>query len=212
MTHRTKGATPGDPGAPAGLARRAFEDEADLLDFLGEVAVPRGGSVAVIAGRFRPAPPGAGETAPSGEALSAFRLGALARGLAADGAEVTVVTTNPPPHAPPVADPPGVGVSRWPVLRDRGGNVRGVIISDPGGNPTALPFTTGEDNFLREDGTFADPFGGGGALAPAGEIGDVQFKLTATENVASRGAAPAAPTAVVATTASASSVRITDLG
>ncbi|MBD8022249.1 glycosyltransferase family 4 protein [Microbacterium gallinarum] len=57
----------------------------------------------------------------------AFRLGALARGLAAGGAEVTVVTTTPPPHAPPVADPPGVGVSRWPVLRDRGGNVRGYI-------------------------------------------------------------------------------------
>ena len=76
MTHRTKAATPGDRPAPAGLAQRAFGDEADLLDFLGEVAVPRGGSVAVIAGRFRPAPAGAGEPAPAEEAMRAFRLGA----------------------------------------------------------------------------------------------------------------------------------------
>nr|BFF10644.1 hypothetical protein GCM10025699_19470 [Microbacterium flavescens] len=57
----------------------------------------------------------------------AFRLGALARGLAAGGAAVTVVTTIPPPHAPATPDPSGVAVSRWPVLRDRGGNVRGYI-------------------------------------------------------------------------------------
>ena len=57
----------------------------------------------------------------------AFRLGALGRALARRGAEVTVLTTRPPKHAPAVADPPGVAVHRWPVLRDRGGNVRGYI-------------------------------------------------------------------------------------
>nr|WP_206686542.1 MULTISPECIES: glycosyltransferase [Microbacterium] len=57
----------------------------------------------------------------------AFRLGALARALARGGAEVTVVTTTPPPQAPKTPDPTGVRVSRWPVLRDRGGNVRGYI-------------------------------------------------------------------------------------
>lgn len=57
----------------------------------------------------------------------AFRLGALAAGLARRGAAVQVVTTVPPRHAPPRDDPSGVRVSRWPVLRDRGGNVRGYI-------------------------------------------------------------------------------------
>ncbi|MDQ2670785.1 MAG: glycosyltransferase family 4 protein, partial [Gemmatimonadota bacterium] len=36
-----------------------------------------------------------------------------------------MLTSRPPRHAPDVADPAGVRVSRWPVLRDRGGNVRG---------------------------------------------------------------------------------------
>ena len=57
----------------------------------------------------------------------AFRLGALAEGLRDRGAEVVVVTTHPPAHAPQIADPEGVAVSRWPVLRDRGGNVRGYV-------------------------------------------------------------------------------------
>lgn len=57
----------------------------------------------------------------------AFRLGALAAALARHGQSVTVVTTRPPVHAPPTADPAGVRVSRWPVLRDRGGNVRGYL-------------------------------------------------------------------------------------
>lgn len=57
----------------------------------------------------------------------AFRLGALAAALARAGAEVVVVTTKPPKHAPAIADPDGVRVSRWPVLRDRGGNVRGYL-------------------------------------------------------------------------------------
>ncbi|MDQ2671119.1 MAG: glycosyltransferase family 4 protein [Gemmatimonadota bacterium] len=57
----------------------------------------------------------------------AFRLGALATAMARAGAEVVVVTTRPPKHAPAIADPDGVRVSRWPVLRDRGGNVRGYL-------------------------------------------------------------------------------------
>lgn len=57
----------------------------------------------------------------------AFRLGALARGLRSRGAETTVVTTLPPQHAPSVPNPEGVSVSRWPVLRDSGGNVRGYL-------------------------------------------------------------------------------------
>lgn len=57
----------------------------------------------------------------------AFRLGALARALDRAGASVTVVTTTAPRHAPAAADPEGIAVSRWPVLRDRGGNVRGYL-------------------------------------------------------------------------------------
>lgn len=57
----------------------------------------------------------------------AFRLGALARALAAAGCRVRVVTTVPPVHAPEQPDPVGVDVSRWPVLRDKGGNVRGYV-------------------------------------------------------------------------------------
>lgn len=55
----------------------------------------------------------------------AFRLGAMARACARDGSKVRVLTTAPPKHAPEVADPAGVKVVRWPVLRDKGGNVRG---------------------------------------------------------------------------------------
>lgn len=57
----------------------------------------------------------------------AFRLGALARTLVAQGAQVAVLTSTPPAHAPVIADPPGVDVRRWPVLRDAGGNVRGYV-------------------------------------------------------------------------------------
>ncbi|WP_049829623.1 glycosyltransferase family 4 protein [Arthrobacter sp. RIT-PI-e] len=54
---------------------------------------------------------------------AAFRLEALARGLAEVGAEVSVLTTHPPgPRLP--AQP---AVKRWPVLRDAGGNVRGYV-------------------------------------------------------------------------------------
>ncbi|MBO3664974.1 glycosyltransferase family 4 protein [Microbacterium stercoris] len=57
----------------------------------------------------------------------AFRLGALARALASSEAEVTVVTTQAPPALRRPFDIAGVEISRWPVLRDAGGNVRGYI-------------------------------------------------------------------------------------
>ncbi|MDT0156747.1 glycosyltransferase family 4 protein [Microbacterium sp. ARD32] len=57
----------------------------------------------------------------------AFRLGALARALRHGGADVRVLTTRPPAHAPAISDPDGVEVRRWPVLRDAGGNVRGYV-------------------------------------------------------------------------------------
>lgn len=58
----------------------------------------------------------------------AFRLNALARALADRLANVRVVTTTPPRTAPP-GEPtgPGLEVSRFPVLRDAGGNVRGYL-------------------------------------------------------------------------------------
>lgn len=57
-----------------------------------------------------------------------FRLGALAQGLVAQGAEVDVVTTRPPRALRrQTVRMPGVRIRRWPVLRDAGGNVRGYI-------------------------------------------------------------------------------------
>ncbi|WP_203137748.1 glycosyltransferase family 4 protein [Microbacterium sp. JZ31] len=57
-----------------------------------------------------------------------FRLGALAEGLVARGAEVDVVTTRPPRALRGrTVRLPGVRIRRWPVLRDAGGNVRGYI-------------------------------------------------------------------------------------
>ena len=58
---------------------------------------------------------------------AAYRLGALARELASRGVEIDVLTTIPPSGSPPPSDPEGVRVSRWPVLRDEGGNVRGYV-------------------------------------------------------------------------------------
>jgi glycosyltransferase involved in cell wall biosynthesis len=58
----------------------------------------------------------------------AFRLRALARGFVRRGCRVRVVTTTPPRTAPSTpVDEPGLEVSRFPVLRDRGGNVRGYV-------------------------------------------------------------------------------------
>ncbi|MEI5585046.1 MULTISPECIES: glycosyltransferase family 4 protein [unclassified Agromyces] len=58
----------------------------------------------------------------------AFRLRALARGFVRRGCRVRVVTTTPPKTAPAMrVEEPGLEVSRVPVLRDRGGNVRGYV-------------------------------------------------------------------------------------
>jgi glycosyltransferase involved in cell wall biosynthesis len=59
-------------------------------------------------------------------AAAAFRLRALGRALVASGAEVRVITTRPPGGLAP-DDPPGLSVSRWPVLRDDQDNVRGYL-------------------------------------------------------------------------------------
>ncbi|WP_199430654.1 glycosyltransferase family 4 protein [Qaidamihabitans albus] len=59
-------------------------------------------------------------------AAAAFRLKALADGLAAAGHQVTVLTTTPPKTAQP-QEFGDYSVHRWPVLRDKGGNVRGYV-------------------------------------------------------------------------------------
>ncbi|HEX5121529.1 MAG TPA: glycosyltransferase family 4 protein [Pseudonocardiaceae bacterium] len=56
---------------------------------------------------------------------AAYRLGTLADELMAQGHQVRVLTTVPPHGA--VIEDGGLDVRRWPVLRDRGGNVRGYI-------------------------------------------------------------------------------------
>jgi glycosyltransferase involved in cell wall biosynthesis len=56
---------------------------------------------------------------------AAYRLGALADELEAQGHQVTVLTTVPPKGAR--IDDAGLDVRRWPVLRDKGGNVRGYV-------------------------------------------------------------------------------------
>lgn len=77
----------------------------------------KGSPRAVIASRLFPPEVSAG----------AFRLGALALALDDAGLDVTVLTTIPPRHAPDVRDAIGLNIRRWPVLRDKGGNVRGYI-------------------------------------------------------------------------------------
>lgn len=56
---------------------------------------------------------------------AAFRLKALVDGLVALGAEVQVITTAPPKGSGIFK--PAYKLSRWPVLRDAGGNVRGYV-------------------------------------------------------------------------------------
>jgi glycosyltransferase involved in cell wall biosynthesis len=56
---------------------------------------------------------------------AAYRLGALADELVARGYQVRVLTTRPPKGVR-IADD-GLDVRRWPVLRDKGGNVRGYV-------------------------------------------------------------------------------------
>ena len=58
----------------------------------------------------------------------AFRLNELASGFIRRSCRVRVVTTTPPTTAPAtVVARPGLQLSRFPVLRDAGGNVRGYI-------------------------------------------------------------------------------------
>jgi len=71
----------------------------------------------VIATRLYPPEPSA----------AGFRMQALARGLVAAGADVLVLTTRPPRGVAVPPDEPGIRVRRWPVLRDRSGNVRGYL-------------------------------------------------------------------------------------
>lgn len=58
----------------------------------------------------------------------AFRLNALASGFIRRSCRVDVLTTTPPSTAPATpVDRPGLRLSRFPVLRDSGGNVRGYV-------------------------------------------------------------------------------------
>lgn len=59
-------------------------------------------------------------------AAASLRLAVLVEKLAAAGHRVTVLTTTTPDDAPYVP-PAGARVSRWPVLRDRDGYVRGYV-------------------------------------------------------------------------------------
>lgn len=58
---------------------------------------------------------------------AAFRLQSLADGLAEDGADVHVITTKPPHGSGDTAAAMRIRISRFPVLRDAGGNVRGYL-------------------------------------------------------------------------------------
>lgn len=58
---------------------------------------------------------------------ASFRLRALARGLASQGATVRVITTIPPSGSAAEPVDPGVTTARASVLRDAGGNVRGYV-------------------------------------------------------------------------------------
>ena len=56
---------------------------------------------------------------------AAFRLEAVEHGLVECGSEVRVLTTKVPGRDP--VDPSGIHVSRWPVVRDSTGYVRGYV-------------------------------------------------------------------------------------
>ena len=64
-------------------------------------------------------------------AAASFRLDGVERALARHGVPVRVLTTTVPGRdgapPPPLQDPPGVSVSRWPVLRDDSGYLRGYL-------------------------------------------------------------------------------------
>lgn len=71
----------------------------------------------VLASRLFPPEPGA----------AAYRLGALVRSLADRGMQVDVLTTRPPRQIRGKWSHAGTRARRWPVLRDKGGNVRGYV-------------------------------------------------------------------------------------
>ncbi|WP_019810651.1 glycosyltransferase family 4 protein [Saccharomonospora halophila] len=70
--------------------------------------------VTIVSRLFRPEP-----------GAAAYRLGTLADELRGRGYQVRVLTTVPPEGTR--IDDRGLDVRRWPVLRDKGGNVRGYI-------------------------------------------------------------------------------------
>lgn len=72
---------------------------------------------AVITSRLFAPEPGAAAT----------RLSRLARAFVDAGLTVQVLTTQPQPGSAEPRDPAGVRVSRWPVLRDASGIVRGYV-------------------------------------------------------------------------------------
>jgi glycosyltransferase involved in cell wall biosynthesis len=93
---------------------------------------------------------------------AAFRLEHLSHALAARGIEVDVLTTRPAGgHAPD--PPPGVAVSRWPVLRDATGNVRGYLQYASFDGPLALRLAT----HRRVDATVSEPPPTTGAVVSA---------------------------------------------
>jgi len=61
-------------------------------------------------------------------AAASFRLDSVEKALVADGMAVRVLTSRAPADAPRgEPDPEGVEVSRWPVLRDSSGYLRGYV-------------------------------------------------------------------------------------
>ena len=61
-------------------------------------------------------------------AAASFRLDSVEKALVADGVAVRVLTSRAPADAPQGdPDPDGVRVSRWPVLRDSSGYLRGYV-------------------------------------------------------------------------------------
>ena len=91
-----------------------FKGEA--VDDLSARKPAKGNRIVVASRLFRPE-----------VAAASFRLDALAEALTESGAHVLVLTSRPPRGAVGARDRAGVRVSRFPVLRDRDGNVRGYL-------------------------------------------------------------------------------------
>ena len=60
-------------------------------------------------------------------AAASFRLGAVHHALIEDGAEVTVLTTQPAPSSQAALTAASPLIKRWPALRDKTGYVRGYL-------------------------------------------------------------------------------------